>query len=139
MKRFLTLLLIASSLAFINQSFSKPEPEEPIEENNKIEENIPDYNGHDYVDLGLPSGLKWATCNVGSTTPEGYGDFFAWGEINTKDSYTPQNSITNGYQIGDISGNEQYDAARANWGATWRLPTKEELQELLDNCVFVKI
>lgn len=95
-------------------------------------------NGYEYVDLGLPSGLKWATCNVGSTTPEGYGDFFAWGEINTKDSYTPQNSITNGYQIGDISGNEQYDAARANWGATWRLPTKEELQELLDNCVFEK-
>ena len=38
-------------------------------------------NGHDYVDLGLPSGTLWATCNVGATTPEGYGDYFAWGEI----------------------------------------------------------
>ena len=47
---------------------------------------ISGYNGHAYVDLGLPSGLKWATCNVGATTPEGYGDYFAWGE--TEPYYT---------------------------------------------------
>ena len=45
-------------------------------------------NGHEYVDLGLPSGLLWATCNVGSDTPEGYGDYFAWGETAPKDTYT---------------------------------------------------
>ena len=45
------------------------------------------YNGHDYVDLGLPSGTLWATCNVGADTPEGYGDYFAWGETELKDYY----------------------------------------------------
>lgn len=136
MKRFLTLLLIASSLAFINQSCSKPEPEEPIEENNQIEENIPDYNGHDYVDLGLPSGLKWATCNVGAESPEGYGDYFAWGETEPKSKYTDDNSITYGKQMNDISGNEIYDAATANWGGTWRMPTHIEIKELVDNCTW---
>lgn len=136
MKRFLTLLLIASSLAFINQSCSKPEPEEPIEENNKIEENIPDYNGHDYVDLGLPSGLKWATCNVGAESPEGYGDYFAWGETEPKSKYTYDNSITYGKQMNDISGNEIYDAATANWGGTWRMPTHIEIKELVDKCTW---
>lgn len=136
MKRFLTLLLIASSLAFINQSCSKPEPEEPIEENNKIEENIPDYNGHDYVDLGLPSGLKWATCNVGAKSPEDYGDYFAWGEITSKEEYNYSNSSTYGVEMNDISGNETYDAATANWGGTWRMPTCIEIKELIDNCTW---
>lgn len=136
MKRFLTLLLIASSLAFINQSCSKPEPEEPIEENNKIEENDETINGHDYVDLGLPSGLKWATCNVGAESPEGYGDYFAWGEITSKEEYDISNSSTYEVKMNDISGNETYDAATANWGGTWRMPTRIEIKELIDNCTW---
>ena len=91
-------------------------------------------NGHDWVDLGLPSGLKWATCNVGATTPEGYGNYYAWGETTTKTSYDQSNSVTYGQQISDISGNATYDAARANWGSTWRMPTKAEMQELVNNC-----
>ena len=47
------------------------------------------YNGHDYIDLGLPSGTLWATCNVGAETPEEYGDYFAWGETQSKDAYIP--------------------------------------------------
>ena len=54
---------------------------------------IEKYNGHEYVDLGLPSGLKWATCNVGATTPEGYGDYFAWGETSPKTTYTWSTSV----------------------------------------------
>ena len=46
------------------------------------------HNGHEYVDLGLPSGLKWATCNVGASSPEDYGDYFAWGETSPKAEYT---------------------------------------------------
>ena len=91
-------------------------------------------NGHYYVDLGLPSGLKWATCNVGADSPEAYGDYFAWGETSAKEEYTEENSITYDKQMNDISGNEQYDAATANWGGPWRMPTDEELQELIDNC-----
>ena len=93
-------------------------------------------NGHDWVDLGLPSGLKWATCNVGATTQEGYGNYYAWGETTTKASYDQSNSVTYLQQISDISGNVTYDAARANWGSTWRMPTKAEIEELNNNCTW---
>lgn len=110
-------------------------------------------NGHEFVDLGLPSGIRWATCNVGSTTPEGYGDYFAWGETTTKETY---NWSTYRYCNGDYNtltkycnnadyGNNGFtdalttleasdDAATANWGAGWRMPTHSEMQELYDNC-----
>ena len=93
-------------------------------------------NGYEYVDLGLPSGLKWATCNVGATTPEDYGNYYAWGEITTKTEYTEENSVTFGQEIGDISGNPTYDAARANWGNRWRMPTRTEMEELVNNCTW---
>ena len=100
----------------------------------KEPENI--INGHEYVDLGLPSGLKWATCNVGANTPEEYGNYYAWGEIVPKTDYSYENCVTLGKQLSDISGNASYDAATANWGASWRMPTKEEMKELIDNCTF---
>ncbi len=89
-------------------------------------------NNHEYVDLGL--SVKWATCNVGASSPEKYGDYFAWGEIKTKEEYTEANSLTYGKDIADWSGNPRYDVARAKWGSTWRLPTEAEIQELIDNC-----
>ena len=88
------------------------------------------------MDLGLPSGLKWATCNVGATSPEDYGEYFAWGEISPKTEYVVENSVTIELQMNDISGNAQYDAAVANWGGSWRMPTIGEMQELDDNCEF---
>ena len=91
-------------------------------------------NGHEWVDLGLPSGLKWATCNVGAKTPEQCGNYYAWGETKTKDEYTQANSLTYGKDMNDISGNAQYDAATANWGGDWRMPTEEEMQELMNCC-----
>ena len=93
-------------------------------------------NGHDWVDLGLPSGLKWATCNVGASSPSDYGDYYAWGEISTKSSYDVNNSTTCDKKIGDIAGNPTYDVARAEWRGSWRLPTDKECQELLDNCTW---
>lgn len=89
-------------------------------------------DSHEYVDLGL--SVKWATCNVGATSPEGYGYYFAWGETSPKSSYTEDNSKTYKKDYGDIAGNPALDAARANWGGTWRLPTVGEIYELLDNC-----
>ena len=91
-------------------------------------------NGHEYVDLGL--SVKWATCNVGASTPEEYGNYYAWGETTTKTEYSGSNSKTNGKSISDIRGSSQYDAARANWGSAWRLPTKAELEELEKNCTW---
>ena len=90
----------------------------------------------EYVDLGLPSGTKWATFNVGATTPEEYGNYYAWGEITTKSEYTLDNSRTYGKNMTDISGNATYDVARANWGGSWRMPTKAEMQELENNCTW---
>ena len=89
-------------------------------------------NGHDYVDLGL--SVKWATCNVGASRPEDYGNYYAWGEIQTKSEYTKENSLTYGKDIGNISGNSRYDVARAQWGSSWRLPTLAEIEELIDKC-----
>ncbi|MBO7227291.1 MAG: hypothetical protein J6V33_06890 [Bacteroidales bacterium] len=100
---------------------------------------LPGVNGYAYVDLGLPSGLKWATCNVGATTPEEYGNYYAWGETTTKTEYTEENYTLYEQELGDISGNPTYDVARANWGSTWRMPTKEELEELANNCTWTWI
>ena len=91
-------------------------------------------NGHTAVDLGL--SVKWATCNVGATNPEDYGDYFAWGETSPKTSYTEDNCKTWDKNMGDIGGDSRYDAATANWGSGWRLPTKRELDELIDNCTW---
>lgn len=110
------------------------------------------YNGHEYVDLGLPSGLKWATCNVGASAPEEYGDYYAWGEIETKDVYTKDNykyyhigtgTDADGFDserpvwddLGVISGTE-YDVVRQKWGSSWRMPTQNEFQELYDKCTW---
>ena len=93
------------------------------------------HNGHGWVDLGL--SVKWATCNLGASRPEEAGDYYAWGEINTKAIYTEDNSES--YRSKDqkwnnIGGTSEYDAARANWGGSWRLPTLAEFKELIDNC-----
>lgn len=91
-------------------------------------------NGHQWVDLGLPSGTRWATCNIGATQPQQAGSHFAWGEVATKASYTEGNSKTNGKSMNDISGNATYDVATAKWGKGWRMPTKEEFAELIEYC-----
>ena len=94
------------------------------------------HEGHEWVDLGLPSGLKWATCNVGASSPEEYGDHFAWGETRTKSTYTDDNCASLNQSWGDIGGNSSRDAATANWGGDWRMPTEAEFEELLNNCTW---
>lgn len=91
---------------------------------------VQEINGHEYVDLGL--SVKWATCNVGANKPEDYGNYYSWGETKTKSDYS--SSVTSSKR--DIKCDSQYDAARANWGGSWRLPTKAECQELVDKCTW---
>ncbi len=88
----------------------------------------------DAVDLGL--SVKWAPQNVGATTPEEYGDYFAWGETEPKDIYTSDNSMTWCVALGNISGNIKYDAATACWRDGWRMPTCAEIEELKNNCTW---
>ena len=109
------------------------------------------HNGHEYVDLGLPSGLKWATCNVGASKPEDYGDYFAWGETTAKSKYdfdtykwyqwNPSYYITkyctySSYGKVDNKTTLELsdDAAHANWGGSWRMPTMTEFSELCKKC-----
>ena len=93
-------------------------------------------NGHEWIDLGLPSGTRWATCNIGATSPSQAGGLYAWGEKATKTTYVPENSKTHGKDMEDISGNATYDVATAKWGKGWRMPTKEEFEELVEYCSF---
>ena len=111
--------------------------------------------GHSYVDLGLPSGTLWAVCNVGAATPQDYGNYYAWGETTTKETY---NWSTYKYgstskQLTKYCDNSEYgkdgftdnkttlelsdDAAYMNWGGKWRIPTNVQQEELLDECYWV--
>ena len=124
---FLFCLLVVFSSQFVSCGNKKSDTT-----NNRI----CTINGHEYVDLGLSSGLKWATCNVGASSPEDYGDYYAWGETSTKSDYSPSNSTTYGKQMSSIAGNPTWDVACNKWGSPWRLPTKAEFQELIDNCTW---
>ena len=99
--------------------------------------SCPDSHHPHLIDLGLPSGTKWACCNVGAEKPEDYGGYFAWGETTEKSSYTSGNYLDGkgiSYDIGkDIAGT-QYDAATANWGSPWVMPSKDQMEELKNNC-----
>ena len=107
-------------------------------------------NAHECVDLGL--SVKWATCNVGADSPEDYGDYFAWGEVESKTTYDwstykyglDYNKLTkyssksrygkDGFTDSKTVLDPEDDAATANWGGAWRMPTKAERDELLNNC-----
>lgn len=126
---------------------------------------ISNTNGHEYVDLGLPSGALWATCNIGAKSPEEEGDYFAWGETSTKNDFTWGNykHIKSGgwnkydinkYTIDDGAFLSYYkgitfigdslttlepvdDAATVILGSKWHIPTKEQWEELRNNCFWV--
>ncbi len=110
-----------------------------------------DKNDGRWVDLGLPSGILWAKYNVGASSPEEYGGYYAWGETSTKSDYTWENyKYSEKYYFGDgaydwywagkFIGNEisgtSYDVAHVQWGGGARMPTLAEVQELVDNCTF---
>ena len=92
------------------------------------------HKGHEWVDLGL--SVKWATYNVGASTPGDYGNYYAWGETSTKSNYDYGNCASIGKSWGDIGGDSSRDAAKANWGGSWRMPTEAEFQELINNCTW---
>lgn len=94
------------------------------------------------VDLGLPSGTKWASCNVGATKPEEYGGYYAWGETEEKEYYRwstyihCDGSSSTRHDLGsDISGT-QYDVAHVKWGGNWCMPTLDDIKELYENCPY---
>lgn len=104
---------------------------------------------HEYVDLGLPSGTLWATCNVGANSPEEYGDYFAWGETQPKTTYDWSTYKYGDYELTKYCNDSYYgyngytdnltvlqpgdDAATANWGNGWCMPTYGQWEELYQN------
>lgn len=99
--------------------------------------------GHEYVDLGL--SVNWATCNIGASIPEEYGDFYLWGDTSVIPTFSTDEEFYDYFQSNDISTsveNEklrvEYDAASKLWGGRWRMPTAEECLELLEKCEWKK-
>lgn len=136
MKKLFYLLFSLLTVTLVSCENSK-EPSDPA-------------NGHEYVDLGL--SVKWATCNVGANSPEESGNYFAWGETESKAEYTLKNykwyseeekCFTKYYTLSEESPTGYKttlelsdDAAHVNWGGSWRMPKSNELQELLDKCTW---
>jgi hypothetical protein len=118
-------------------------------------DNVPHYGAvksferHEYVDLGLPSGTLWATCNVGANSPEEYGDYFAWGETTTKSNYnwysyklcngssTTMTKYCTSSNYGRVDNKTELDpeddAATVNWGSAWQMPSPDQLEELYNS------
>ena len=157
MKKSLLILAIVSVAGMLASCNGKTAEATSEEENtNVVEESTTgSLAGHDWVDLGLPSGTKWATCNVGANSPEEFGDYFAWGEPSTKVNYEwttysmckgSDNTLIKYCNVSKYGDNDftdklttlesADDAATASWGKEWRIPTSDELQELLDKCTW---
>jgi hypothetical protein len=94
------------------------------------------HNDHDYVDLGLPSGTRWATCNLGAKHADEDGNYYPWGEITTVHQTDAHKNNLVGHSVPIVCGNPQYDAATANWGSGWQTPTLEQFNELIENCTW---
>lgn len=105
-------------------------------------------DNHEYVDLGLPSGTKWASCNMGAERPYDFGKYYAWGELSSKDSFYADGAFKGVYPDlirkgvyptivnNSISGNPKYDAATAKWGKSWRIPSVKDFDELNKYCTW---
>ncbi len=117
-----------------------------------------DHHPH-LIDLGLPSGTKWACCNVDASTPEGVGGYYAWGETTEKSVYNDLTYLHNSgkdadgdgrYEwycdngwgqyddLGEICGTK-YDVAHVKWGAPWTMPSADQVEEMVNNCTFEEI
>lgn len=117
-----------------NSIYSFPMPEKDIVLTATFKEREADPSGHEYVDLKLESGRLWATCNIGATNPEDAGNYYAWGEIDPKAEYTEANYVASSICSSGGTLPQDNDAAHANWGGEWRMPTIDECQELINEC-----
>lgn len=151
MNRFLKIVTAFLLMSFVTVGCK---PDEPIPTDNQDDPVVLD----GCVDLGLPSGILWATCNIGASVPEEAGTYFAWGDTVSKEmydwkSYRYANFVDGNYLLNKYCTNPVYgvggfadslttlepvdDAATANWGTEWRMPTREEFDELYRETTFV--
>ena len=115
-----------------------PTPSNNVSSSSGSFQTCPDSNHPHMIDLGLPSGTKWACCNVGAAKPEGYGNYYAWGETETKTTYNDKTYkyrknkkfVSIGFDISSTS----YDVSYMKWGGSWKMPSLDQIRELLNNC-----
>ena len=142
-KSFISLFLGIMAILFV--IYLKKDvfgPYSPDENCGKKFTSCPDNNHPHAIDLGLPSGTMWACCNVGADKPEEYGEYYAWGEAQTKSKYDwssykhCEGSKETCHNLGgDIAGTE-YDVAHVIWGGSWMMPSLDQIKELHDNCTY---
>lgn len=140
MKKFTTALLLSLALGGAAQA-ANADATRPSAPDGEVA-------GHGYVDLGLPSGNLWATCNINGDSPYSPGDYFAWGETKSREFYrwldyefleewhedADGHSVYTATDLGDVISGTEYDAVRAQWGDAWRMPTQEDWEELNECC-----
>ena len=145
-----TLMAVMPTMTFISCSGDDDNDDSGEADKNISYQKCPDNHHPHMIDLGLPSGTKWACCNVGADKPEAYGGYYAWGETEEKTIY---NEVTYQYCTGDdTDGNglydknssyqdlgsdiasTQYDVAHVKWGGSWVMPSRSQIEELLGNC-----
>ena len=141
---------LTDALIIINYILGRFNPEDNQRPQSYL--TCPDNHHPHLIDLGLPSGTKWACCNVGATTPEGYGGYYAWGETEEKSVYSEvtyqyctgedtdgdgwYNLKTQWQNLGDDISGTSYDVAHVKWGGSWVMPSKDQLEELISNCTY---
>ena len=150
MKRIMNAVILLLGLSMVIMvSCTKPDdPNNGENGGNNNDENVNIIGGHAYIDLGLPSGLLWATCNIGATTTESMGSGFAWAGLEPFDTVGglhPSNAYWNeslqqytkyNYEDGLRYLEQEDDIAVQSWGNGWRTPTPEEWEELYRNCSY---
>lgn len=147
--KFISALLLTATMSpFLSSCGDEPEVSDETDTDTSTDTSSSKpsntINGHKFVDLGLPSGLLWADRNVGADSPYDYGDFFAWGETKTKTNFSLDNYKWYNTSSSSYSNYNNYDkrttllssddAASANWGDKWHMPSKSDIIELYFNC-----
>lgn len=158
MIKYITIIALAfiSQIAFAQGKINRDNRAQTTTQTSSVKPTVSgSVNSHDYVDLGLPSGNLWATCNIGASKPSDYGDYFAWAEISPKEEYSIFTCQSENWRFRDlindfekktcikapvdqIIGNTLYDAAKAQWGNDWILPSKKDYEELISKCKWKK-
>lgn len=158
LKAVAAMVLVVFVAVSCNKSEEIDNGGDDVGQNDSIVDHSGSIDGRDYVDLGLPSGTLWAACNVGANMPEDCGEYFAWGDTAPKEMYDWKSYrfacfVGGRYELSKYCTDSNYgfdgfvdsltvlepvdDAVRANWGADWRMPTKEEFDELFQNTTYV--
>lgn len=135
---------VADVIAYIENEVSSQNVNQKVSSETTIivpSQNKKKIDGYEYVDLGLPSGLMWATCNIGAMSPEEFGNYYSWGETCTKSTYDIKNcktiELVNTTQLEEVDRKENFtDVAKASWGNNWRLPSLADIEELKNICIW---